>query len=91
MLLGALTKGMDSIGLSSPQPENSFPGQGIHALCEKIRSIKTEQCHPGSYRSGYGGVSQCDLSTALKAATDLSNVNVRGLSLAGHSSFGLFS
>jgi hypothetical protein len=91
MLLGALTKGMDSIGLSSPQPEHSFSGQSIRALCENIRSIKTEQCHPSSYRSGYGVVNHCDLSTALKVATDLSNVDVKGLNLTGPSFFGLFS
>jgi hypothetical protein len=90
MLLGALTKGMDSIGLTLPQPEHPFSGQGIHALCEKIRSIKTEQCHPSNYRSGFGVVNHCDLSTALKAATDLSKVDVKGLGLAGQSSVCLF-
>jgi hypothetical protein len=90
MLLGALTKGMDSIGLTSPQPEHPFSGQSVHALCEKIRSINTEQCHPSSYRSGFGVVNHCDLSTALKAATDLSKVDVKGLNLDGHRSDGLF-
>jgi hypothetical protein len=89
-MLGALTKGMDSIGLTSPQPEHPFSGQGIHTLCEKIRSINTEQCHPDSYLSGFGVVNHCDLSSALKAATDLSKVDVKGLDLAGHSSVGLY-
>lgn len=42
-LLGALTKGMDSLRLLSPRPEVPFSGLSLLHLCGKIRALESPE------------------------------------------------
>jgi hypothetical protein len=77
MLLGALMRGLDSVGLPSLQLGRPVSGHGVDVLCKKITSMKSEQWHHRSDRpeSIYGG------GYSVKTITDLSFVDVGGLSL----------
>jgi hypothetical protein len=91
MLLGALTKGMDSVDLLSPRPNARFLKQSFDNLCENVRSMRSEGWYSGVHGGGFdtwNGNSgrdyhKCNLSTALHSITDVAAAQVEGLSLMG--------
>jgi hypothetical protein len=76
ILLGALTKEMDSLDLISPRFKRPCLGQTFDALCVKARSMESETW----YRSGYSPHS-CIVSTAVNSIVDLAVASVAGLGL----------
>jgi hypothetical protein len=74
MLLGALTKETDSLGLLSTRLERPYLGQTFDALCVKTRSIQSSTWLHSSYSPH-----SCDVSTAVNSIVDQAVANVAGL------------
>jgi hypothetical protein len=76
MLLGALTKEMDSANLSSPWLRKPFYGQSFDALCVEVRSMKPETWFHSSY-----GPHECNIRTAVESIVESAVVSVGGMGL----------
>jgi hypothetical protein len=76
MLLGALTKEMDSANLKSPWFITPFSGQSIDALCAKARSMESETWFHNVYDSH-----ECNVRTAVKSIVDSAVASIGGLGL----------
>jgi hypothetical protein len=76
MLLGALTKEMESANLNSPWLWKPFYGQSFDALCGKIRSMKSETWFHSSYSPH-----ECNIRTAVESIVESAVVSVGGIGL----------
>jgi hypothetical protein len=74
MLLGALTKEMDSAKFLSPRPRIPFFGQSLDAICDKVRLMESEIWFHSTYNQ-HG----CNISTALNSIVDLAVADIGGL------------
>lgn len=75
MLLGALTKEMDSANLES-RLITPFPGQSFDALCVKVRSMESETWFHSIYSPH-----EYNVRTAVESIVDSAVVSVEGLGL----------
>jgi hypothetical protein len=76
MLLGTLTKEMDSANLLSPRPNIPFFGQSFDAICDKVRLMKSKTWFHSSYNQH-----ECNASTAVNSIVDLAVAGMEGLGL----------
>ena len=76
MLLGALTKEMDSAHFLVPRPEIPYMGQSFDAICDAARTMKSETWYHSSYAQHH-----CNLSTAVFSIVDSAIAGVEGLRL----------
>lgn len=83
MLLGALTKQMDSLGLI----ERPLFGQDLHSVHDKLYAIKSprwahDTCnHNSYYHNSSLELHNCDLSTAVRSMVKVALGKVAGLGL----------
>lgn len=90
-LLGALTRGMRSMGLSMPRPEIPFEGLSLEGLCGKIPEISsptlttrlTTRTPVKRGTHGYRDIveQECNLTETVTALTEVSRKSLRGLEL----------
>jgi hypothetical protein len=79
MLLGALSKGMDSMGLSKPWlrgPQPVFGGLNFSAICEKVRLIKSDPWYSNHY-----DVHRCNVKSIANFIVDSAIAGAGGLAL----------
>lgn len=76
MLLGALTKEMDSANLDSPWLWKPFYRQSFDALCVKVRSMKSGTWFHSSYSPH-----ECNIRTAVESIVESAVVSVEGMDL----------
>ncbi|UPX16917.1 uncharacterized protein EKO05_0007298 [Ascochyta rabiei] len=83
LLLGALTKELDSWSLLSPRPEPPFLDLSFSSICTKIRGVKSLTCFAKINMNGwfYGSGHSCELRTAVVAIVEKAASGVVGLSL----------
>jgi hypothetical protein len=76
-LLGALSKGMDAMGLLYPRPEVPFEHVSFNKLCDDVQNM-----HSPSWREYYSkGAHGCTLNTAMTALITDASAAVTGLDI----------
>lgn len=80
MLLGALTKGMRSIGLLT-RPEPAFPGFSFDGLAHNIRAFRFPLVH-NYKRSHYSRSSDCRITSMINATLSSLEDSLCGLDLS---------
>jgi hypothetical protein len=85
-LLGALTKGMDSLKLLTPRPEVPFECLSFKGLCKNIRTMKSPAwLSNNSGHDEYGGFGSrhpkthpCTLKTAIDELVEAASATIVG-------------
>jgi len=92
MLLGALTKGVDSVNMLLPRPEVPFSGYNFEDLCNQLRRVQSPQWYDGpctysqNYNYNYGPqhtIQQqhgCTLTGFVNSIITAAEIHTKGLS-----------
>ena len=95
MLLGALSKSVDSVNMLLPRPEVPFSGYNFEDLCNQLHGVQSPQWYDGpctytnnnNYNYNYGVQHPqqqqhgCTLTASVNSIVTAAEVHIRGLSL----------